>query len=267
MDHERLLARLVSWADGEDDIRAVVLTGSAARDPGSMDILSDLDVELYVDQPSRYLDDDAWYRRFGQVLVVEALDNPGWHPTRLVYYVGGKIDFMVAPVDALTRSTPARPFKVLVDKDGLAAGLRTTPDLDPAPPEPADFLRCNQWFYAAALMCARAVARREPWQAKVRDWDAKQQLLQMLEWDHGARHGWTYDTWHGGKHLDQWVDPEIRAQLDDCWAGFSLEDTTAALLASLELFDALSRRTADATGIDAFDPDPVRSEIVAILGP
>jgi aminoglycoside 6-adenylyltransferase len=265
LDHERLLAQLVSWAEREDAIRAVVLTGSAARGPHSMDRLSDLDVELYVNEPARYLDDDSWYHQFGRVLVVEALDNPGWHPTHLVHYVGGKIDFMVGPADALAQSDRARPFKLLVDKDGLAAGVRSAPVSDSAPPEPADFLRCNQWFYAAALMCATAVARREPWLAKGRDWDAKQQLLQMIEWDHKARYGWSYETWHAGKHLDQWVDPDIRAQLDDCWAGFSLEGTAKALLASLDLFDVLSTRTAEATSFDLFDATAVRSEVVTIL--
>jgi hypothetical protein len=163
-----------------------------------MDALSDLDVELYVDHPSRFLDDGSWYEQFGEVLVVEELENPGWHPTRLVYYVGGKIDFMIAPVDALPTATFSHPFQILVDNEGLAANLRTVPPTDHAPPDPTNFDRCNHWFYAALIMCAKAIARNEPWQAKMRDWDAKQSLLKMIEWDHKIRHGWSYATEHVG---------------------------------------------------------------------
>jgi aminoglycoside 6-adenylyltransferase len=59
----------------------------------------------------------------GDVLVVEALPNPEWIPTRLVYYVGGKLDFGIANVRSLASSHYARPFEVLVDKDDVASTL------------------------------------------------------------------------------------------------------------------------------------------------
>src|SRR5438067_2777157 len=101
MDQRSILNRVVAWARHHDNIRALVLTGSAARGDEAVDELSDLDIELYVTDPSVLLEHDAWYHQFGEVLVVEALENPGWHPTRLVYYADGKIDFMVAPTDVL----------------------------------------------------------------------------------------------------------------------------------------------------------------------
>jgi aminoglycoside 6-adenylyltransferase len=265
MDPERSLAQLVSWASQQPAIRVVLLKGSRARGPEAVDALSDLDVELYVDHPSGFLDDDSWYEQFGEVLVVEALANPGWHPTRLVYYVGGKIDFMIAPLDALPTHPLSHPFQILVDKDRLATELRTVPPGDHARPELADFDRCNHWFYAASIMGAKAIARAEPWQAKMRDWDAKQSLLKMIEWDHKARYGWSYATEHGGKQIEQWMDNHLRARLDECWAAFPLDDTTKALLASLDLFDELSNRTAAALGFTAFDVASIRAEITAIL--
>jgi predicted nucleotidyltransferase len=103
VDHRRVLQQVVAWARGEDNIRVVVLTGSVARGEGGFDELSDLDLELYVSDPSQLLDQDTWYQQFGDVLVLEALENPGWHPTRPVYYADGKIDFMIAPTGVLAR--------------------------------------------------------------------------------------------------------------------------------------------------------------------
>jgi aminoglycoside 6-adenylyltransferase len=270
MDHQQVLAQLVTWATREDGIRALVLTGSGARGPAALHPLSDLDVVVYAADPTTLLDDASWYERFGDVLVVEALEDPEGHPTRLVYYVGGKIDFTIAPAldDATAEGLLRRPIagarhvEVLVDKDGIGFVAAAPP---PGPPEAADLLRCNHWFHAAAIMCAKAIARREPWQAKARDWDAKQQLLQMIEWDHRARHGWTYETWHGGKHLDRWMDEDIRAQLEGCWSGFALDEAELALRRTMDLFEAVSRRTAEQLGVEPFDAGPVREEIATIL--
>jgi hypothetical protein len=66
MDHERVLEQIVGWAADADNFRAVVLTGSAARGPEHVHTLTDLDVELYVAQPSMLLEDDAWYAQCGR---------------------------------------------------------------------------------------------------------------------------------------------------------------------------------------------------------
>jgi len=265
MDHDRTLERIVAWALADDNIRVVVLTGSAAVGPEHVHALSDLDVELYVTRPAALLDDDTWYAQFGEVLVVEALPNPGWHPTRLVYYINGKIDFMVGPVGALATARHQRPFRVLLDKDHASNTLPPVLPLASVPPDAASFGECIHWFYAAALMCAKCVVRDEPWQAKFRDWDLKRELIRMIEWDHKARYGWSHDTWSRGKRLKQWVDGDVLVALDACWAGFGGSDTALALLASVDLFERLSARTARLLQIPAFDARRVRAEVTVIL--
>jgi aminoglycoside 6-adenylyltransferase len=263
VDQERRLADVVAWADGDENIRLVVVTGSFAR--GTADELSDLDVELYVQDPSALLGDRGWYRRFGDVLAVEELENPGWNPTRLVYYVDGKIDFMVGALSVLDGGVSYdRAYRVLVDKDALADRLRL--DRNPAsPPTAEDFRRSVDWFTAAALMQAKDIVRDEPWKAKIRDRDLKDELLQMIEWDHRARYGWDFDTWHLGMHMHGWMDRDVQDELEPCWADFSLENGEAALLASIELFTRLCRRTADALGYEPFDRARVGAEVQRIL--
>jgi aminoglycoside 6-adenylyltransferase len=265
MNQQRVLQHLLDWAADAANIRVVVLTGSMARGPEYVHPLSDVDVELYVSDPAALLADATWYTRFGEVLVVEALPNPGWHPTRLVYYVDGKIDFMIAPVRALATTRYDRPFHVLLDKDGVATQLSSAPATAASPPAEDEFLECIHWFYAAAIMFARCIVRDEPWQAKVRDWDLKQQLLRMIEWDHKARYGWAYDTWSRGKRLKEWMDPDLLADLGASWSGFGGADNARALLRSMELFERLTRRTADVIGYAPFDANPVRDEVGRIL--
>lgn len=266
MDLQEALSTVIDWARNDDNIRVVVLTGSAARGVRATDEWSDLDIEVYAADPSRLLEDASWYARFGKVLVVEALSNPGWYPTRLLYLVDGKIDFMIAPVSSLGADRYAAPFRLLVDKDANGAGLTVMSPSPEGPPDAAEVLRCVNWFYAAALMCAKAIVRGELWMAKVRDWDLKQQLLMMIEWDHKARFGWGYDTWYNGKHLAQWADDDVTEALRDCWGSFDAPDMTRTLIASMDLFDELAAHGWSASRLEPFDAADARAEVIRILG-
>ena len=255
MNQQQVLQDILRCAIDDPNIRVVVLTGSMALGSEYVHQLSDLDVELYVADESALLGDDTWYTRFGEVLVVEALPNPGRHPTRLVYYVDGKIDFMIGPVTALATTRYDRPFQVRLDKDGIATQLAMR---SPASSSPSDeaFAQCIHWFYAAAIMAAKRNVRDEPWQAKQRDWDLKQQLMRMIEWDHKARYGWSNDTWSRGKRLKEWIDTDLLADLDACSALRRRRQCSSPLLRSVDLFDRLATRTALAAGRVPFRCDP-----------
>jgi aminoglycoside 6-adenylyltransferase len=265
VDHEQVISEVVEWAGGDENIRLVVLVGSVGRGGTDVDDLSDLDVQLYASEPERLLADPAWHSRFGEVLVVEQLPNPGWYPTRLAYYVDGKIDFIISPASDIGVDTYDEPFRVLLDKDHAAEHLPLVP-ADHAPPGEAEFSQCVNWFYAAAIMGARCIVRNEPWLAKVRDADAKQELLKMIEWDHHARHGRDFHTWYLGKHLDRWMDADVRDELDRCWAAFPVPDARAALVATVELYDRLCLRTAAALGLGQPPIAPAREEVQRVLG-
>jgi aminoglycoside 6-adenylyltransferase len=266
MDQHAMLDSLRSWASEDDNIRLVVLTGSFARGDAAADALSDLDVELYVLDPMLLLEHRDWYGSFGQVLVVEELENPDWHPTRLIYYDEGKIDFMIADVDAAKGGVGyARPYRILIDKDGFGHHLHAEADPASHPPTATEVETCIHWFFAAALMWAKAVVRREPWSAKVREWEANNQLLQMIEWDHRSRYGWNYDTWFLGAHMYEWMDADIVARLGECWADFTTTSMASAVAASVGLFDELMMRTSHALGLDPFDSRAVRERVARTL--
>lgn len=267
MDQRRVLDDVTRWASADPNVRLVVLTGSAARGDDAVDELSDLDVELYVIDTTPLLGRRDWYGRFGQVLVVEELENPGWHPTRLIRYVDGKIDFMVAEVETAREGVGyTSPYRVLLDKDGLGDHLNRTPDPKARPPTPAEFETCINWFYAAALMCAKCIVRDELFMAKLRDWEIKEALLQMIAWDHRSRYGWDFETWHNGAHMRDWMDADVVDALEACWGDFTTQSTAAALSAVVALFERLSSRTAIALGLVPFPSGPVLRELDRLLG-
>jgi aminoglycoside 6-adenylyltransferase len=264
VDYDKALDALVSWAEKEANVRALVMTGSAACGTADVHPLSDRDIEIYAVEPDRLLADDSWWASLGEVLVVERLPNPEWYPTRLVYYVGGKFDFTVAPIGALSSAAYTRPFKVLLDKDERTAGLTVAPiQLSPATAD--EFDQCIQWAYAAALMCAKAAVRGELWMAKVRDGSLKAELLRMVEWDHRARYGNDYDTRYLGTRMSAWMDADIQTALQRCWGHFDAADTARAVIATVHLFARLSERTARRWSFGEFHHARILDEIQDIL--
>lgn len=262
MDYAEVLHRLVRWAEDAGTVRAVLLTGSAAT--GEEHPLSDRDIEVYALDPETVLHDESWWDGLGDVLVVERLTNENGHPTRLVYYAGGKLDFTVAPAAALPAAAHGRPFRVLLDKDGCAP---ISPQGAPPGALPArdEFDEALQWAYAAALMCARAVARDELWSATLRDRDLKDQLLRMIEWDHRIRYGPGHDTRHLGSDMSTWMDADVRQELSRCWGRFDAADLDGALSRTVTLFARLAERTATALGFGDFRHESRKAEIDRIL--
>jgi aminoglycoside 6-adenylyltransferase len=265
VDHAVVLDSVLRWADADSNVRAVVLEGSPARNDASIDAWSDLDLRLYVAEPERLLHTSDWYEQFGEVLVVEALANPGWYPTRLVYYVDGKIDFMIAPVASLVeRERFGRQVRVLLDKDALTATIAQGNPPTVSLPDEATYLVCVNEFYAAALMYARMLVRDEPIKAKYRDWDMKTRLVTMIEWDHVARYGAERGVRPRGGGFRRWADPEVAQELENSWSG-GLDPSKPALMATVELFRTTSDRVARAIRHDEFDAAPVICEIQRIL--
>jgi aminoglycoside 6-adenylyltransferase len=259
MNLAAMVGHIESWAEAEANVRVLVVTGSVARE--ASDDLSDLDLELYVRDPTPLLERTQWYEAFGDVLVVEALPNPWWHPTRLVHYVDGKVDFMIAGFADITTAVYRRPFRVLVDKDDATGHLHIETGGPPPPPTAEEFLECLNWFYAEALMAATCIVRDELWMAKSRDAEAKSMLLRMLEWDHRGRYGADYDTWYLGTHWREWMDPNVQAALTQCWASADTRSSATALSNTIALFVQVSERTAAVLGEPPFDHQKVGHEV------
>ena len=129
---DELLEKVLVWAKTTDAVRAVVMEGSHARSDNRVDRFSDYDLNLYVDDLNRFIQDDSWVGRLGAVWAMEKLVEGDGSFSRLVLFEGGRdIDFLLLPVQwlhdhARHHTLPdeyQRGYKVLLDKDGIACQL------------------------------------------------------------------------------------------------------------------------------------------------
>ena len=184
------LDHVVTWARGQDGVRAVVLLGSQARVDQPADEASDVDVVLFADDPHRYLRDDSWLRRFGEPLLsfVEPTALGGFEERRVLFRDGLDADFAVPPAAAAGEIPPeavgvfARGFRVLYD-DGIGVASPEAASVEPPVPTQAQFDQLANDFWYHLLWAAKKLWRGEVLLAKqVCDCGLTWQLVETLLW-------------------------------------------------------------------------------------
>ena len=276
-----MLRKLVSWAESRGDVRAMILVGSRATGK-HVDHQSDYDVALFSrDQEKLALELD-WLEEIGKVLLCERNTSSGElgvHPVHyrlVVFDPGDRVDFSIHSLemlDAIVRSEiPSESslyslgYRVLVDKDGRTDGMAPPLERPPAvdPPTEEEFRLLIEDFWHEAHNVARYLSRGDLWSAKFRDWQSKEKLLNMLEWNARAKRGWDYDTRSLGKRMNQWLDPGIWESLHAAFGRFEAEDAWRALFATMEIFGAAAGETAEVLGFRYLTE--VDEEISSLIG-
>lgn len=259
-----LLDEIGRWASARPDIRAVLLTGSHAR--GDADASSDLDVELFTTEPDRYAG-GGWMAEIRPVWVHLGFEPAPDRPTRhrLTIFAGGdKVDFLVGPLELLEGLAEGlddlhdRGYRVLLDRDGLAARLPPPSGRPPAeePPTEEELRAVVEEFWFEAWHIPKYLARGELWVVKHRDWTMKLLLLRMLEWEADTR---GVDRWHIGTRIADWTPPEVHARLAATFGRYDAADARRAFLAAIALFAEAGRTVADRLGLRY--PDEVEEPI------
>lgn len=262
-DYDRIAERFVEWARTEDAIRAAFVIGSRAREDHAADEWADLDILALTSEASGHLRDADWVSAIGDPWITFLEQAPAGHgfERRVLFAGGADVDFAlftVSEVEAMVRFDPrsaatafGRGFRVLLDKDGVAARLldaNPSADVEPSSlPDAAAFDQVVSDFWYHAVWTAKHLRRGELWWAKLGcDGRMKDRLRQVLEWDAAAA---GRDPWFRGRFFEEWADPAILRGLRAAFARYDEDEIWAALAATMDLFGEVSRRTAAALGM------------------
>jgi len=118
------LDAFVPWASAQEDIQAVALVGSYARDAARED--SDIDLVLLTDRPQKYLEDLEWIEGFGLVGKHQTEDYGRLISIRVWYQNGVEVEYGITspewaafPLDAGTQRVLRDGFMVLFERGNL----------------------------------------------------------------------------------------------------------------------------------------------------
>jgi aminoglycoside 6-adenylyltransferase len=264
----RLLESIVKWAQAQAPVRVLILEG--ARGAGVADAHSDYDVTVFCETDASYTQSDGWLEQIAPVWVCvheTLVEGRASYPTRLVIFEGGvKADFCFYPLQLLGDLVKGqrlperynRGYKVLVDKDGLAARLpKAVGQEGVKQPSPEEFVRvCNEFWFEVQHV-AVALARDDLWSVQRRLRNVQDFLLNLLEW-HARRH-----VPPGGKRMRSWVDEATWAELSGVFAHFDRADSRRALMANVALFRRLANETGSLLGYRY--PQELDQKIVGFL--
>jgi aminoglycoside 6-adenylyltransferase len=255
---EAVIERLVRWAEGQPAVRAMLLTSSRAIPGGVEDAFSDYDVilALAVDTPAGEIlpfhQGRDWLEAFGRVLVLfrdplEMEDGCQKSGYVVQFEDGLKIDFSLWETKILRRvaAAPELPaefdagYRLLLDKDGLAQGLKppTYQAYIPVPPGERKYRETVEMFLLDATYMAKFLWRDDLMAARhlLETFIQQEHLLPMLEWHMEIDHGWSVKPGPYGRRLKRTLRPDLWADLEGTYTGPGLEENWQALFRTIAL--------------------------------
>ena len=129
MKPEEFLSLAARWANAEPAVSALVLVGSWARGQNRPD--SDMDLVILTDEKGKFLENPAYFSRFGEISR-QSVEHYGRCTSLRVFYEDGReVEFGLVdgawadvPLDEGTRQVLSDGFRVLVDKAGIFADIQ-----------------------------------------------------------------------------------------------------------------------------------------------
>jgi aminoglycoside 6-adenylyltransferase len=251
--NDPVIAHLIAWAEGQPEVRAVVLTSSRAiPNYPYLDQYSDYDVILALQTVAPFYDERGWLDAFGTVLTCyrdPLKDEDGFATSTLVvqYEAGLKIDFSLWPQGKLVQIArqPSLPpefdagYRILLDKDGLSVGIAapTYQGYIPSPPSATRYHEILENFFQDATYVAKYLQRDDLAAAKfILELAMRQHnLFPMLEWLIEIERGWAVKPGAYGRRLKLWLRPALWDALASTYVGPDLRENWEALQGLLDL--------------------------------
>ncbi|WP_308636344.1 aminoglycoside 6-adenylyltransferase [Paenibacillus silvisoli] len=257
-----MLSSLLTWTNKNSMIRVVLMTSSRTNPDAPVDLLSDYDIELVVTDLAPFRGSDAWITQFGGIMT-EYREDGETSITRLVLFEDGvRIDLQVYLVKQLQAviELPLLPeeldigYRVLMDKDGFTAEMKQPRHKGFVIEKPSrpDYNTAVKEFWWDITYVAKSLWRDELYFAKyMLDSVIRfQMFMPMIEWHIGAESNWTVNPGKNGRWFKRYLDAETWAELEQTYAGASLEDNWRAMYAMTALFRKLAVDVGGKLGFD-----------------
>lgn len=253
---EEKLKQIISWAESNPDIRAVLLTSSLVNPYAPVDDFSDLDIELVFENLKEYEADKKWIYLFGEpVSMIEEDDTcfDGKHAMKMVLYTDHvKVDFKLYQKSEFVKEVQeeALPndwdvgYKVLVDKDHLTKDIKppTYQSVMIQQPTEQQFQQLMNDFWWDTTYVAKCLKREDMFYAKFMSEDVirTDYLVPLIEWYIASFHDWKNITTNKhGRLFKKYLSAELWTRVEATFSGSSIEDNWRALHASADLVHEL----------------------------
>ncbi len=249
------LEKLIAFAKKDNNIRALVLQGSFVNANSHLDDFSDLDPLFYVNDVTKFTEDDSWKTHFGRPISFfndEALYHDGhkWYTRLTLFEDSFKIDFGFQSIEVAKYANEMNLYKIYLDKDNIVP----VPDVADESkfyvkkPTEAEFLdRMNAFFFDTSYV-VKSLVRDEIFFEKYMESVLQMKLRKLLDWYIGIQHNFKVNTGLYGRYFKRYLTEKEWKMLLKTYPNSDKVSCINALLASYDLVRYLGIYISDKLG-------------------
>jgi len=249
---------ILSFANREENIRALVMNGSRANPNAPKDIFQDFDIACLVNELGPYVRNNSLPPYFGELVILQEPDNMGEPSPEDEGHYAYLMQFMDGNRIDLSFHAPARWKSVigdsqsilLLDKDQALGELPPASDADYWAKKPTEkqFQDCCNEFWWMNPYVAKGLWRGELTYAKSMMEVVQEQLMDMLTWHFGIKTGFQKAPGKAGKYIKKEIEPEIWAELEKTYSDAEFENMWESLFTAGIIFRRLAKAVASEFG-------------------
>ena len=265
-NEQEMLDLILSVAENDDNIRAVIMNGSRVNPHVKKDPFQDFDIVYFVKAVEPYKRNQAFIRPFGDLMILQTPEdmvdpppeNDGHYTYLMQFLDGNRIDLSFYSLENIDTCIADSLTVVLLDKDSLIPELPSPSDRDYLPQKPTAklFDDCCNEFWWVSVYVAKGLWRDELTYAKqTLDVYVREQLMKMLVWYFGIQSDFQESPGKMGKYLKEYLEPEIWRQLENTYADWQPEHIWESLFSMGNLFRQLAQYVARHFGFNYPEQD------------
>lgn len=253
---DEIIELVLNIARNDENIRAVMMTGSRANPDCPVDIYQDFDIVYFVRNVSVYWDNMQWIEeQFGKPALVQKPesmqlippDGDGNYAYLMIFPDGNRIDLQIT---RYSYDDDGEPSIILLDKDNALPELEIRDDFwYVRRPDQKLFSDCCNEFHWCLNNVSKGIAREElSYTMEQLNHYVRDMLIQMLAWYVGTQHDFSVSVGKNGKYLKKLLPLEIYLKFTQTYSDASYEHIWEAAFEMLHLFGNVARVVAEQLG-------------------
>lgn len=270
MRSEREMMHLIlSTAENESRIRAVVLNGSRANPNAPKDNFQDYDIVYVVDDISYFEDNFQFIDTFGKRIMLqmpEKMCNPvgdGRLTYLMLFEDGNRIDLQIIPATKLELLENSTQTIVLLDKDDALPPFLPASDkgYHIGKPTELEYNSCCNNFWWTLQNVAKGIARTElPYAMEMYHTVTHPELNHMVKWYIGVKNGFSVSAGKMGKYYKDYLNDQEYQMYCNAYGDGNLENFWNTLFSVTTLFRTLAKEVGQKLGYSYNESDDENME-------
>lgn len=252
-----ILSLILSTAEKEERIRAVILNGSRVNHKVKKDDFQDFDVIYLVEELDYFRANPNWIDIFGERIIMQMPNEMNLYSNQpkpvqediaylMLFKDFNRIDLTLVALknkDQLQDSLT----KILLDKDNLFKEQPVPNDSDywTRKPSQKDYADCCNEFWWVATYVVKGLARNDLLYAKdMLENPVRKMFMRMIAWHVAADHGFMINLGKSHRFLKNYIAPKMRTQILNTYPNAKKQHIWNSLLTMTRIFEEKSQELA-----------------------